>query len=58
MSPLDQEGRNFYLLTSERQVEVRLANDGLFGLLFLTAFYLFEVITIVRRCAEANSIDL
>src|SRR6187399_2237267 len=35
VSPLDQEGRNFYLLTSDGQVEVRLAKEGLVGLLFL-----------------------
>ncbi|MEM7013217.1 MAG: SGNH/GDSL hydrolase family protein, partial [Verrucomicrobiota bacterium] len=34
VSPLDQEGRNFYLLTVDGQVEVRLADDGQVGLLF------------------------
>jgi hypothetical protein len=35
VSPLDQQRRNFYLLTSGGQVEVRMADDGRVGLLFL-----------------------
>jgi len=34
ISPLDQEGRNFYLLTADGQVEVRLDKDAAVGLLF------------------------
>lgn len=34
VSPLDQEGRNFYLLNADGQIEIRLAPDASVGLLF------------------------
>jgi len=31
---MDQKGNHFYLLTSDGQVEIQLAEDGVVGLLF------------------------